>query len=251
MVLARWASQSRSKTSSKVSLWIRTRRQPLEALGKFQMILAWTRRCVYSLSAVMLTCVTFSLRGASNRGHRTDEAEMKDVWNISEIWHKLLFMWPSHSTVAWFIPKVWSLHFSVSKPCWRISSDICWCHLWRQTYIVRIKSPRCWCTSREPQSHLSLRLHYSSSTFYMCVLMHIISPLINGIVYRLIHYVNNWELRLHRRTWASTCGYKKKPHFKLTSKLFWKCNTNKATVRSCFSNFEINNMISRSGWAEY
>lgn len=34
--------------------------------------------------------------------------------------------------------------------------------------------------------------HCDDGTFYTCVPMHIISPLVNGIAYRLIHYRNNW-----------------------------------------------------------
>lgn len=123
LVLVHRASQSRSKTSSNVSRWIKTGKQTLEVLGKFQMILAWTRRCVYSLSAVMLTCVTFVLQGASKRGHRTDEAEMKDgkehFWNMTQA----------------------CLHVAKSFHCamvhsWSLSF-ICWCVYTVLEYFLR------------------------------------------------------------------------------------------------------------------
>lgn len=151
--------------------------------------------CVYSQSM-------FMLRGASNRGHRTDEAEMKDgkehFWNMTQACLHVDKSFRHGGVHSWSLIFAWRCVYTVQEYFLR---HLLMSFMEADIYIVWMNFSQCWCTSCELQSHLFLRLfcaalwrHY---ILYVCVLMHIISLLINEIVYRLIHYTNNWKLSLH------------------------------------------------------
>lgn len=77
-----------------------------------------------------------------------------------------------------FIAEVGASSVGVFTQRWSLSSYICWCHLWSQTYIVWIKPPRRRCSSFE-LNPIYLQgyffQHCDSSAFYKCEPKHIIT----------------------------------------------------------------------------